>query len=170
MFQKEEITYTQEEAEESGFSPEKKLKKLKEKLKQCQKEKGEYLDLAQRAKADLINYRRRQEEIMEDFQKFSQENLIRELLPVLDSLDSGLKQMPEANEGLLPIKEQLEKILKNSGLEEIKAKGEKFNPQFHEAIEALKSNEEEGTIVEEIQKGYLLYDKVLRVSKVRVAK
>ncbi|MFH1460800.1 MAG: nucleotide exchange factor GrpE, partial [Patescibacteria group bacterium] len=68
------------------------------------------------------------------------------------------------------IKSQLENIFKKYGLAEIKSVGEKFNPEFHEAVEQIESKEESGTIVEEIQKGYLLNNKVLRPSKVKVSK
>jgi len=87
-------------------------------------------------------------------------------LPVLDSLGHGAKE----NEGIGQIKEQLESIFKKYGLKEIKAEDEKFNPEFHEAIERVKSNKKSGTIIEEVQKGYMLGEKVLRITKVKVAK
>ncbi|OGZ33901.1 MAG: nucleotide exchange factor GrpE [Candidatus Portnoybacteria bacterium RIFCSPLOWO2_12_FULL_39_9] len=183
MTQKEEIIYSDEDSQED-FSPpaggESKVKKLKKKLKDCQKEKEGYLTGWQRAQADLVNYRRRQEEAMEEFRKYSQENLIREILPVLDSLEMGVKETAKLKSMgsfaslrttlLKPIKKQLESILEKYNLKEIKTVGEKFNPNFHEAVEMIESNEESGVITEEIQKGYLLEDKVLRVGKVRMAK
>ncbi len=160
------ITYLSEESQNQISARGGPIGKLKKKLKECQKEKEEYLTQAQRARADLINFRRRQEEALGELRKYGQENLIRELLPVLDSLRIGTKE----NEGIRQIKEQLEIIFKKYGLKEIKAEGEKFNPEFHEAIERVKSKKEEGIIIEEVQKGYLLGEKVLRVSKVKVAK
>jgi len=162
MVKDKKLTYISEEAEESGG----KIKKLKKKLKECQKEKEEYLTQAQRARADLVNYRRRQEQVLEELRKYGQAGLIGELLLVLDSLKMGSKK----DEGLKQIKTQLETILERYGLKEIKTKEEKFNPEFHEAIEMKESDKEEGTVVEEVQKGYMLGDKVLRTSKVRVAK
>jgi molecular chaperone GrpE len=161
MFKKKKITYVSEESETQ-------TQKLKKKLKECQKEKEEYLTQAQRARADLVNFRRRQEQTLEEIRKYGQENFIRELLPVLDSLKIGEKE----NKGIRQIKEQLEAIFKKYGLKEIKAVGEKFNPEFHEAVEQVKSKEEEKeeTIIEEAQKGYLLENKVLRPSKVKVTK
>jgi len=162
MVKKEKITYLSEEPEEfEGL-----VKKLKSKLKECQKEKEEYLTQAQRARADLINFQRRQEETLEELEKYGQENFIRELLPVLDSLRIGTKE----NQGIKQIKEQLENVFKKYGLKEIKARGERFNPEFHEAVEQIKSNKEEGAIVGEVQKGYMLGDKILRPSKVKVSK
>jgi molecular chaperone GrpE len=164
MVNQEELTYTSEEDSEDSL--EGKLKKLKKKLKQCQKEKEEYLTGWQRAQADLINYRRRQEQVLEELRKYGQESLIKELLPVLDSLRIGSKE----NEGVKQVKEQLEVVLKKYGIKEIKARGEKFDPNFHEAVEQIESDKKEGTIIEEVQKGYMLGDKILRVSKVKVAK
>jgi len=156
------ITYL---SEDSGGTKEQ-LSKLKKKLRQCQKEKEEYLIQAQRARADLVNFRRRQEQSLEELRKYGQENFIRELLPALDSLKIGAKE----NQGVKQIKEQLEAIFKKYGLKEIKAVGEKFNPELHEAVEQVESKEDAGVIVEEVQKGYLLGEKILRVSKVKVAR
>lgn len=169
MVKKEKIIYTSEESEESeGLASARGglIGKIKSKLKECQKEKEEYLTQAQRARADLINFQRRQEQAQEELRKYNQENFIRELLPVLDSLRMGAKE----NEGIKQIKEQLENILKKYGLKEIKAVGKKFNPEFHEAVEQVESEKEEGIIIEEIQRGYLLGDKILRPSKVKVSK
>lgn len=140
--------------EEEGLDQ---VKKLKKKLKECQKEKEEYLTQAQRARADLINYRRRQEQVLEEFKKFGQVGLIRELLPILDSLET-----------VEPVKKQLMAVLKQYGVEEIKAVGKEFNPQYHEAVEMVKGKKS-GIVAEEVQRGYLLGDKILRVSKVKVS-
>jgi len=156
------ITYL---SEDSGGAKEQ-LSKFKKKLRQCQKEKEEHLIQAQRARADLVNFRRRQEQSLEELRKYGQENFIRELLPALDSLKIGAKE----NQGVKQIKEQLEAIFKKYGLKEIKAVGEKFNPELHEAVEQVESKEDAGVIVEEVQKGYLLGEKILRVSKVKVAR
>lgn len=153
-----------------------KINKLKEKLKKCSKEKEEHLDGWQRAKAEMINYRRRQEEQMAEWLKIAQAGLIKDLLPILDTIEAGIRNwelgIKENKENYLEkIKEQLLKILTNHGLEEIKTIGEKFNPEFHEAIEQVESAEnEDGIIVEEVQRGYLLSGKVLRTSKVKVTK
>ncbi|MBL7053355.1 MAG: nucleotide exchange factor GrpE [Candidatus Portnoybacteria bacterium] len=156
------VTYISEESEE----PKNKIKEFKTKLKECQKEKEGYLTQAQRARADLINYRRRQEQLLEELKIFGQSNLIRELLPVLDSLEIG----SQGNKDIGLIKEQLINILKKNGLEEIKAIDEEFNPEFHEAIEQVESKKKQGIIIQEIQKGYLINKKVLKPSKVKVAK
>lgn len=152
-------------SEEEGM-PTDKLKKNKEKLKGCQKEKEDYLTQLQISRADLINYRRRQELVLEELRKYGQSNLILEIIPVLDSLTIG----SEKDKGLEIIKEQLENILKKYGLREIKSVGEIFNPEIHDAIEEVESDEKRGIIIEEIQKGYMIEDKLLRPSKVKIAK
>jgi len=163
MLKKKKISYLSEEAEGS----EGKLKELKNKLKECQKEKEEYLTQAQRARADLINYRRRQEEkIIPGIVAYGQSSIIHKILPVLDSLESGAEKSDDVKQ----IREQIISALKEIHVEEIKSLGEKFNPEFHEAIEQVESEEESGIIIQEIQKGYLFNKKILRPSKVKVSK
>ena len=151
-----------------------KIKKLKEKLIKCGGEKQEYLTGWQRAQADFINYRKRQEEPMGEWLKMAEVGLVTELLIVLDTLDAvknNLHSMLNVQvEEVDSIRKQLMDILSKRGLEEIKAVGEKFSPEFHEAIEQVEAGEEEGVITEEAQKGYLLNGRVIRTSKVKVAK
>jgi molecular chaperone GrpE len=141
-----------------------KIKKMKEKLAKCNEEKQEYLAGWQRAQADFINYRKRQEEQMAEWTKMAEAGLVADLLAVMDSLDSGV-----GNKEVDLVRKQLVEILKKHGLEEIKAVGEKFNPEFHEAVEQVESGGEEGIVMEEAQKGYLLNGRVIRVAKVKVS-
>lgn len=152
--------------EEDNDSEQKKVEKLRKKLEQCRKEKEDYLTGWQRAQADLVNYKRRQEEQMTEWQKLMGEKVINDLLPILDSLERGTK-----TEGVRQIKEQFWGILENYGLKEIKSTGEKFNPEFHEAIESVLSDgDEENVVTEELQKGYILNNKVIRTAKVKIIK
>jgi len=161
MFKKKKITYISEESETQ-------TQKLKTKLKECQKEKEEYLTQAQRARADLINYRKKQEEkIIPGIVTIGQVSIIHNIvLPVLDSLESGAKKSKDVKQ----IRDQINDILVKNKIEEIEAVGKRFNPEFHEAVELVESGEESGIIIEEIQKGYLLNNKVLRPTKVKVSK
>lgn len=152
-----------EEGDESG-DIELKIKKLKEKLDHCQKEKQEYLSGWQRAQADFVNYKRRQEEQMAEWSKMLGEGLIRDILPVLDSLEKA------EDEGGVLVKKQLLKILEKHGLEQIKAVGEKFDTNYHEAVEEIESEKDSGIVTEEAQKGYMLNGKVIRAAKVKVNK
>lgn len=154
-----------------------KKEKQQSDFKKCQKQAEEYLNGWKRAKADLINYKKRQEEIAGEFIKFANEDLIFEFLPILDNFTLAAQHLPkelknsEWVKGIFQIKNQLENLLTARGVEEIKSAGEKFNPEFHEAIEEIKSSDKKtGMIVEEIQKGYKLNGKVIRAAKVKVAK
>lgn len=164
MSKSDKIEY---EPEQDSDSFEKKLKKTKDKLKHCERERAEYLAGWQRAKADYINLQREHKQKIADYYKFANEGLILELLAVLDSFEAALKHGKDA--GIEQLYNQLKNILKNDGLEEIKSIGEKFNPELHEAVETIKSDKGEGIIVEEVQKGYKLHGKVIRPAKVKVA-
>ncbi|TSC96442.1 MAG: molecular chaperone GrpE [Parcubacteria group bacterium Athens1014_26] len=146
--------------------------KQEEILNQCQKEKEEYLNGWKRAKADFINYQKDEIKRMADIIKFSNENLIKELLPVLDSFDLALIAINDKKfeKGVEMIYSQMENTLRKQGLELIKSLGIKFDPAIHEAIEELESDQEDGTIIEEFVKGWKLNGKVIRPSKVKISK
>jgi len=165
----QEVNYEEENNESSAVDIKEKLKKLKEKLEQCQQEKQDNLTGWQRSQADFINYRRRQEEQMSEWAKMFGEGLLRDILPVLDTLDASIAHSGQSENGLVSVRDQLIKILAKHGLTEMKSIGEKFNPEYHEAIEQVEGGEE-GSIAEEVQKGYLLNGKVMRVAKVKVNK
>lgn len=162
--------------EEGAETFEAKLKKNREELKKCEHERGEYLAGWQRAKADYINFQKSQERLVSDIQKFVLEDTLVQFLTVVDSFEQALKFQPaelknsEWAKGILQIKNQLDDFLKSRGVEVIKTLNEKFNPEFHEAIEAVESEQEEGMIVEEVQKGYLLNGKVIRAARVKISK
>ncbi|MFH0852146.1 MAG: nucleotide exchange factor GrpE [bacterium] len=143
------------------------LEKLRKKLKECHEEKQKYLDGWQRSQADFVNFRRRQEEQMAEWSKTLGESLLKDILPALDSLDAAIGANPE-DEGLKTFLNQIRSILKKHGLEEIKAVGEKFNPEFYEGVECEEGGGE--IVSEEIQKGYMLNGKVIRPAKVKVKK
>lgn len=151
------------------MSEKKEAENLKHELEKIKKEAEEYLNGWKRAKADYLN---REKEIGRekiDWVKFTNLELILKLLPVLDSFNHSLKQMPDDlkdnqwAKGVKQIKQQFEDFLKAQGVEMIKTIGEKFNPELHEAIE---KKGEGGEITEEVQAGYLLNNEVIRASKV----
>lgn len=150
------------------------LEELKKKLEECEKQREEYLNGWKRAKADFINYQKDEAKRLDEAIKFSNEFLIRELLSVLDSFDLSFSMLPEADErlkrGMEIIYAQLENILKKHGLEPIQSLGEKFDPGLHEALEAVESEKESGTVTEELARGWKLHGRVIRPSKVKVAK
>jgi molecular chaperone GrpE len=155
----------------------KEIEELKKKLDETEKLKNEYLAGWQRARADLINYKKEEMERIGSFIKIAQEGLILEFLPILDNFDIAEKKIPndlkenENVKGLLQIKQQILDFLRKKGVEEIKSVGEKFNPAYHEVVGEVDTDQfETGTIVEEVQKGYKINGRVLRPAKVKVAK
>jgi molecular chaperone GrpE len=154
-----------------------KLDKLRTKLKEAEAEKQKYLDGWQRAQAEFVNLRKRDEESKKEFVKFATENLVAELLSVVDSFSMAFSNK-EAWEkvdknwrsGVEYIYSQLINILKEHGLEEFNPLGEVFDPAKHQALEnvPVEEKEKDHTIVDVIQKGYILHGKVVRPAKVKV--
>lgn len=160
--------------EEEGDLPDlqKKIKKLKQELKECADQKKEYLDGWQRAKADHLNYKKDEGKRFEDLAQFVAHGLIEDLLPVLDSFDlaMGHGMAHEVEKGVLLIRSQFEEILKRRGLEVVKiTPGETFNPERHESMGEMESEYPSGMIAEEVQRGYLLRGKMLRPARVRLS-
>ncbi|MDD4208774.1 MAG: nucleotide exchange factor GrpE [Bacteroidales bacterium] len=138
-------------------------------------EKAEIQDKFLRLYSEFDNYRKRTQKEKLDVIKNASENIILQLLPIIDDMERAIvfNDKPEVNdvsvkEGLILILQKLKNMLKQKGLEEIKTKDETFNTDFHEAITTVPAEKEEdkGKILEEIQKGYALNDKVIRFSKV----
>ncbi len=129
-----------------------------------------------RTQADFDNYRKRTQKEKEEFAKYASTKLITELLPIVDNFDRAFSTVVEDNlnesfsKGMNMIYRQLEGVLQAEGLVPMESVGQPFNPEFHQAIMQVESEEyPEGTVVEEIQKGYLLKDKVLRPAMVKVS-
>lgn len=152
--------------------------KLKLQIKELQKKNAELLDSWQRDKAEFINSRRRDDEQKQEFLKFAKADIISELLPVLDSFESAMKNV-EAWEkvdknwrvGVEYIHTQLTNTLLAHGLKVVNPLGEMYNVSRDEAIETVKvdSKEEDGKILSVVQVGYELNGKEIRPPKVRVA-
>jgi molecular chaperone GrpE len=152
------------------------LQQLQKDLEEYKQKSDEYLNSWKRMAADFENYKKRREKEDQELLQFAQEVTVVKILPTLESLEQALVHSPKDeryqlwSEGVVKIVQQLEKVLLEMGVEKIKSVGEKFDPRFHEAIEHLEADREAGTIIEEIQSGYKLNDKVIRPSKVKVAK
>ena len=150
-----------------------KIKKLKDDLSRSEKERLEYLDGWQRAKADLINYKKDEGKRFEEMAHFVSVGMMQELLPVLDSFDMAMAHAmaPETERGVLLIRAQLMDALKKRGMEEITATaGEAFDPARHESIGEIESDYPAGTVAETAQKGYAIADRIIRPTRVRLAK
>lgn len=158
-------------------TPEDKIKKLKDKLKQSEKERLEYLDGWQRSKADFVNYKKREEEGKGEFMKFARESIITDILPVLESFDMAFSNKEAWQKvdnswrvGVEYIHNQLSTILRDNGLAEVDPAGKAFDPNEHTAISTVKTSDKAQAhmIAEVIQKGYRLNGKLVRSPKVRV--
>ncbi|HHY36350.1 MAG TPA: nucleotide exchange factor GrpE [Firmicutes bacterium] len=174
--QPEGLVETGEEKGTEGDKKEDELARLKQALEEQQAEKEEYLRLLQRTRADFDNYRRRIERERRDFINRANERLFLELLPVLDNLERALQIEGEASaaairEGVELIYRQFLAVLMKEGVTPIEARGKPFDPELHEAVLQVEDPAvEAGTVVEEVQKGYMLHGRVLRPSMVKVAK
>ena len=131
----------------------------------------EYLNGWKRAKADFSNYQKDEVKRFEEFLKFANANIIKDFLVVLDSLHLALVAHPE-DKGLLVVKNQCEDILRRHGLEAIAvAPGDECNPARHESIAAVDAEGiPSGNIAEEVERGYTLHGKVIRPTRVKIAK
>jgi molecular chaperone GrpE len=147
---------------------------LDERLAEAEAKRDEYLDLLQRTKADFENYRKRAIRDQERLVAHAHERLVRELLPILDDLERALdaaERHEEAAlvEGVKLVQKSLRKALEKEGLAEIDTDGV-FDPHVHEAMLIQPGNgAESGSVLEVIQRGYRLGDKVVRPARVIVA-
>jgi molecular chaperone GrpE len=154
-----------------GASPETK-QDLQKMLAESKQKADDYLDSWKRAQADFINYKRRLDQEKMEMGVYANTQLILSLLPVLDdferavdSLTPKLAKMDWVH-GVRLVERKLRTTLEAQGLSPIKAVGEDFDPNLHEAVMHVKG--EDGKVVRELQKGYRLHDKILRPSKVAV--
>jgi molecular chaperone GrpE len=130
-----------------------------------------------RAQADFANYRRRVEQEREQQARLAAWTVIQDIVPILDNLDLTLANLPESvrslpwTDGLLLVDRQLRATLEKQGLKPIEAVGTLFDPALHEAIMHQESSEHaDNEIMSELRRGYLLHDKVVRPTLVKVAK
>ena len=128
-----------------------------------------------RLTADYDNYRKRALREKEDARQFANQALLEKLLPVLDNFEMAIiaaKEIdPSIKDGVQMIYDQLFNVLKDSGMEPIDAMGNAFDPNLHEALSQEETTEvEEGTVIQQVQRGYTLNDRLVRPARVVVAK
>lgn len=129
----------------------------------------------QRLAADFSNYRKRNESERTEFAKYAKVELIRKLLDVLDGYDRALETVPAEIkgqpwvEGMWLVERKLRAVLEAEGLQPIDTAGQRFDPYQHEAVAHVPSEEAEGTVVSEYQKGYRLHERVIRPALVTVS-
>ena len=149
---------------------------LEERLAALEVERDEYLNDLKRVAADFENYRKRAVRDQESLVARAHERLVKELLPVLDDLERALDAASRHSEsdslkledGVRLVHRALKQALDREGLVEIETNG-RFDPHVHEALLSQPSSEEEGSVLEVVQKGYRLGDRVVRPARVVVA-
>lgn len=157
---------------------EKQPENFEEKLKECEKQKNEYLDGWKRERASFLNYKKEEMERIDGLMKYCNEEMVLRILPILDNLYLAEKEIPddftnhEWVKGLLQIKNQALEFFKAHKVSEIEAKaGDNFDPNIHEAIGTVEEGDmEPGKIIEIAKRGYKLDDKVIRPAIVKVSK
>jgi molecular chaperone GrpE len=146
---------------------------LEERLAEVEKERDEHLDDLKRVAAEFENYRKRVARDQASLAARAHERLVKELLPVLDDLERALEAASEheerkVEEGVRLVQRELQEALGKEGLLEIETNGN-FDPHVHEALLSQPSEQDDGAILEVLQKGYRLGDRVLRPARVVVS-
>ena len=183
----EETALDEEQVEQGGEAPEEsedgkgiatdetpEVDPLQEALSEAEENKDRWVRLA----AEFENYKKRTAREFDALVRSASESVIRDLLPVLDAVGRALDHTEDGSadsegyhEGVRMIMEQFPKVLQDRGLSEIEAQGHPFDPHYHEALMQVESEDyESGVVVEVVERGYCLGDKVIRHAKVVVSR
>ncbi len=144
------------------------------KLRDAETELGKQQDLRLRLQADFDNFRKRKNKEMSDSIRFANQDLLLQLIPVLDNFDRTLDAIEKTDnlsavkDGIAVVDKSMKKTFKKIGMEPINSIGKELNPEFHEVITTVPVEEKKkkGVVIDEIEKGYKLKDRVIRVAKV----
>ena len=177
VHQPSKVSVAQEkpEQQESTHDTLNQISQLEDALDHEREKSEDLLRRLQYLQADFENYRKRVEKEVGDVKRLSNERLLTDLLTVKDELDLAFakaretKQNPVLLEGVGMVQKRLQNILSKEGVERVPGEGSMFNPDYHEAALRVVSDEDEGTVVEEVRAGYMLKGRVLRPSIVKVA-
>ena len=160
--------------EEDPEKLQQRIAELESEIEVLKQENEQYLNKLQRSKADFANYRQRVNKEKFGLCRKYKKEVIQEILPVLDNLERALESCDREDDffqGVKMIHKQICSVLQQEGVEVIRTEDQEFDPEFHEAVEQLDTDEHEsGKIIEEMQKGYLYQDEVLRPALVVVAR
>jgi molecular chaperone GrpE len=147
---------------------------LEAELENLKAEKATYLDRLARLQAEFDNYRKRAAKEQQDFRDYALADALKQVLPILDSLDRALKtenaSTDDFRSGVDLIDRQFHDVLSRLGVEPIQAAGQPFDPNMHQAIQMVETDEvADNHVVDELQRGYKIKDRLLRPAMVRVA-
>tara|TARA_B100000315_G_scaffold118908_1_gene108941 strand:+ start:268 stop:831 length:564 start_codon:yes stop_codon:yes gene_type:complete len=167
----------EEAGEERGLSLTDQLAALRDELEESRREASQNLDAAQRAQADLVNYRRRADEERISLGRYSTTRLIAKVLPVMEELDLAVAHAEQGGptaswlEGVKLIQRKLLHLLESEGVTEIETVGVEFNPVEHEALGTVETAQyPPGCVTEAVRPGYRLHDRVIQPAQVMVAR
>ena len=150
-------------------------KKENQDIEKISNDRDEYLDGWKRAKADLINYKKDEFKRLEEVARFSNQQIVMDLIKVVDSFElavSVIEKEGSAEKGIYMIKSQLMDVLSKYGVEVIEVNvGDVFDPNIHEAITTVETDEaKDDQVAEEVERGYTMGGRVLRATRVKVYK
>jgi molecular chaperone GrpE len=148
--------------------PREELEEVVDPAAEAEKQRDEYLDALQRLKAEFDNYRKRVARDQQELAARAHERLVKELVPILDDLERALAHEGDLDEGIRLIHRQFSEALAKEGLTEVPTDG-KFDPHTQEALLSQPSDAEEGEVIQVLQKGYRLGDRVLRPARVVIS-
>ncbi|GIV16328.1 MAG: nucleotide exchange factor GrpE [Armatimonadota bacterium] len=153
------------------------LRTLEEENALLKQQLAEKHDSLLRTMADFDNFRRRTRQEMEEIRRIALEEFLRSLLRVMDNFERAMQAAEETQsfeklmEGVQLIYRQLQALLREAGVQPIEAVGKPFDPNFHEAVQRVESPEHpDETVLEEVERGYMIQSRVLRPSRVKVVK
>ena len=169
MKQEEQIQGNEGESAEAQ-----RIAELEAQLAQARQEAGENWTKYLRERAEMDNFRKRQERLSADRVAYEKKALLHKVLEVMDNVERGLIYQETMDKQALQhtlrmLLWQLNEVLRAEGLSPVASLGEVFNPRLHDAIEAVESEQPEGTVVEEVLKGYKMGDETLRPARVKVS-
>lgn len=170
MTKKDDLTEKIKKAKEEADKRDQSAKADQNEVEALKKDLDEMTELAKRAMADMQNLKRRQEEERKLLISMATIDLVRQILPVLDNLDRAKEHVPDKDsewfKGIEMSINQLHQIFENIGLKSFETVGQAFNPDLHEAL--AQGPGEKDIIIEELEKGYMLGERVIRHAKVKV--
>lgn len=151
------------------------VEELQARVQQLEQEVAQYKDQFLRAAADLKNYRRRTEEERASLIRNATAGLIMKLLPILDDFDLAMQHAPDEIRdhpwfaGIVGVQRKLQLVLESEGVKPIEALGQPFDPNYHDAVMHEDAGPEQaGKVLEDLRRGYMLHDRVIRPSMVKV--
>ncbi len=164
-----------DESASQGKAGQPSVAEMEAELEKARTERAAYLDRAARLQAEFDNFRKRNTKEQQEYREYALAEALKTLLPILDSLDRALKtnaaSVEDFRSGIELIDKQFHDALAKVGVQPIPAEGEVFDPNLHQAVQMVETSEtEDNHVIDELQRGYKLKDRLLRPAMVRVAR